>query len=207
MTRFTDSNFDFSPTTANRLSSLIFHVELLLHRAPAASTGRLQDEDVGSVDVDGALAAEIDQSAVVASKKVEATRASLASSEAVGPQNAAIREDGQLQRLPENRFSDDAVAAVKLSPAAAALRQREALEVDGIPAFQDFGVGQASVGHMDVDARLAVPARTGTRSSSNGFVVSENTKKRLPVFSASEISHMETGLQFFGITWGLFYGS
>ena len=141
---------------------LSLKLESLFCRAPATTAGCLQDENVAGVDLDGTLPAEINQPAVVAPKQIEATRSCLTTSEAVGPQRAAVRQDGQLQRLPENRFSDDPVSTGKLAPAAAAARQGEALEVDGIPALQDFGIGQAGVGHVDVNPGLTVPGRASS---------------------------------------------
>ena len=144
------------------MSLLSLKLESLFGRAPATAAGCLQDENVAGVDVDGTFPAEINQPGVVAPKQIEAARSGLASSKAVGPQRAAVRQDGQFQRLPENRFSDDPVSTEKLAPAAAAARQGEALEVDGIPALQDFGIGQTGVGHVDVNPGLTVPGRASS---------------------------------------------
>jgi hypothetical protein len=118
---------------------------------PPSTARRLQDEDVAGVDVDGALAAEINQPTVVPSQQVEPAGSWLTPAKPVRPQDAAVGQDGQRQRLPEERLSDDAVPASIFSASAAAVGQGEAFEKYGIAALEDLGIGQTGVGHVDVN--------------------------------------------------------
>ena len=87
--------------------------------------------------------------------------------------DAALAQDAHLHGDAELDVADDAVAAAVLAVAAAAGAQAEFAEEDRVAALEDFGVGDARVGHVRVDAVGAVPGGAGAGAAGYGLVVAE----------------------------------
>lgn len=87
--------------------------------------------------------------------------------------HTAFREDGDLDRDAEFDVADDTIAALVLAVSTATGAETEFTEQYRIATLEDFGVSDACVGHVGVNAIRSVPGGTGTRTSGDGFVVSE----------------------------------
>ena len=86
-----------------------------------------------------------------------ATSSVFPSLQAVGVVDATFAQDGHLDRDAEFDVANHAFAAAVEACAGAAPAQGEFAEDDGVAAFEDFGVGDARVGHVGVDTGGAVP--------------------------------------------------
>ena len=87
--------------------------------------------------------------------------------------DSALAEDADLDGDSEFNVADHAVATAVLAFSAAAVSKAEFVEQDGVAPFEDFGVGDAGVGHVHMDAAGTIPRWACAGSACNGFVVSE----------------------------------
>lgn len=136
-------------------------------RAPTATTRGADDDSIARAHAGGVLCAEVDASCGiklagggirhVPDPEVHAAGGVMAAVEAPRVIDAPLREDGDLYGDAEFNLSDDAVAAGMQTCSARAGSQGEVPEDDGVATLEDLGVGDACVGHVDVNPRCAMP--------------------------------------------------
>ena len=121
---------------------MIFECEMLLFiSSPSSTTGRLQDEDVSRVDVDGTLPAEVNQTSVSPTQKVDPSGSSFSSGKPVRLKDTTISENGKGERFPEKWLPKNTVSAPELSPTPGSVSERKSFQDDRISTLKNFGVG------------------------------------------------------------------
>ena len=109
--------------------------------------------------------------AVVAADRVAATLASAPAHHAGIGDVAETAEDRGLHRPQETDAPQRAVARALLALAAGAAANVEILEHHRKAGFQHFGIGEARIGHVNVNGARAVKAGARRRAGADGLVI------------------------------------
>ena len=80
-------------------------------------------------------------------------------------------KDGEFQRLEGPDGAPCAVAGIPPAATARSLPDMEILEHHRKARLQDFGIGEARIGHVGVDGVCSVESRPGRRARADGFVI------------------------------------
>lgn len=168
---------------------MLIGLTLFTQGTPATTSRRIDDDSFSSLESRGILASKVDISNLfflfdlflvigrcflyMSDPNVLSACCISTAIETVRVIHTAFGEDGNLHRDAEFDVADDTIATLVLSIAATASSETEFTEQHRVTTFEDFGIGDAGVGHVGVNAIRAVPGGTGTRTSGDGFVVAE----------------------------------
>ena len=89
----------------------------------------------------------------------------------VGMNDSVAGQHGCCHLLPEPDPPNDAVATAVFALTARSTPDRKRIQDYREPPFQNFRVGQASIGHMRMDAIRSVKIRPGPGAAADGFVI------------------------------------
>lgn len=168
---------------------MLVSLTLFTHWTPATASRRVDDDSFSSLESRGILASKIDVSNLLflfdlfliigrgllymSDPNVLSACCIFAAIETIGVVYPAFGEDGNLHGDAEFDVADDTIATLVLSIATTASSETEFTEQHRIATLEDFGIGDAGIGHVGVNAIRSVPGGTSTRTSGDGFVVAE----------------------------------
>ncbi len=140
-------------------------------RAVAAAGRRLQDEDIARRNMALVHRGHFVAAAIGPLDPVAPARAGGTARDPVGRHDAVVREDDDLHVLEKADAAQGARTAGVTPGAAAAVADSETLQQHRIAPFQDFGVGEARIGHMRVHRGRAVEVGPGAGAAADRLVV------------------------------------
>src|SRR5688572_15018193 len=117
-------------------------------RAVAAAARGSDDDGLAWLDHGLVAAFEALHAAVGAAQPVFTALPGISALEAEGRDTAMASEQRHVHGFAKAHDAHRAVAAVPSPPAARAPPDRKAFEEDGVAEFEDFGIGEARVGHV-----------------------------------------------------------
>ena len=82
---------------------------------------------------------------------------------------STFREERHGDWLEEFHLPDDPVSSDKCAIASGVWTVAKMVQDDRVPPFEDFWIGDSSVGHVAMDSRRSVPAGSCTAASGNGL--------------------------------------
>jgi hypothetical protein len=147
--------------------------------------GGQDSESIAGPGQDFIFGPRFNVAAVAADKKVLPALAVTATFEAIRGEHPAFGKNGHVQRLEKFHLTDQPVTAAVPALATGAAADGKFPEQQRIAPFQDFRIGDAGVGHVGVNAGLAMPGRAGPGSAADGLVVAEARVAESEVVHAS----------------------